>query len=76
MIVVRFPARDFSSHCCRVQTGSGDHPASYPMRSKDAFPGVNRPGSEADHSLPSSAPYVIWNHWVNVMNTSADVRQT
>jgi hypothetical protein len=30
--------------------GSGAHPASYPM-----IPGVKRPGSESDHSSPSSA---------------------
>jgi hypothetical protein len=33
-----------------VQTGRGNHPASYPMAA-----GVKRPGREAEHSLPSSA---------------------
>jgi hypothetical protein len=34
-----------------VQTGTGAHPASYPIGN----PGVNRPGCEADHSPPSTA---------------------
>jgi hypothetical protein len=53
---VRFPAgaRNFSLHYC-VQNGSGAHPASYPMGTRGSFPGVKRPGQEADHSPPSSA---------------------
>jgi hypothetical protein len=53
---VRFPAKagNFSLHH-RVQTGSGAHPASYPMGSRGSFPGVKRPGSEADNSPPSSS---------------------
>jgi hypothetical protein len=44
----------FSSPC--VQTGSGAHPASYPMGTGGSFPGgKGRPGREADHSPPSSA---------------------
>jgi hypothetical protein len=39
----------FSSLC--VQTGSGAHPASYPMGTK----GKARPRRDADHSLLSSA---------------------
>jgi hypothetical protein len=39
----------------RVQNGSGAQPASYPMCSESSFPGVKRPGREADHSPPSSA---------------------
>jgi hypothetical protein len=39
----------------RVQTGSGTHPASYPMGTRGSFPGVKRPGREADHSPLSSA---------------------
>jgi hypothetical protein len=39
----------------RVQTGSGAHPASYPMDIRGSSPGVKRPGSEADYSPPSSA---------------------
>jgi hypothetical protein len=39
----------------RVQTGSGAHPASYPMGIGDLSLGVKRPRREADHSLPSSA---------------------
>jgi hypothetical protein len=47
----RFPAGagNFSPHH-RVQNGSGAHPASYPVGTKDSFP-----GSEVYHSPPSSA---------------------
>jgi hypothetical protein len=38
-----------------VQTGSGVHPTSYPMGSAGSFPGVKRPGREADRSPPASA---------------------
>jgi hypothetical protein len=39
-----------------VQTGSGAHPASYPMGTGGPLPGVKaRPGLDADHSPPSSA---------------------
>jgi hypothetical protein len=39
-----------------VQTGSGAHPASYPMGAGGPFPGAKaRPGRDADHSPPSSA---------------------
>jgi hypothetical protein len=53
---VRFPAgaANFSLHH-RVQNGSGAHPASYPTDTKVSSLGVKRPGSEADHSPPSSA---------------------
>jgi hypothetical protein len=48
-------AEDFSSSRC-VQTGSGSHPASYPMGTGGSFPGGKaRPGRDADHSPPSSA---------------------
>jgi hypothetical protein len=52
MIEVRSPtgAEDFSFSPC-VQTGSGAHPASYPMGTG----GKVRPGCDADHSPPSSA---------------------
>jgi hypothetical protein len=56
-IEVRFPTgvEDFSSSPC-VQTGSGAHPASYPMGTGGSFPGSKaRPGRDADHSPPSSA---------------------
>jgi hypothetical protein len=33
-----------------VQTSSGAHPASYPTGTGGPFPGVKRPGREADHS--------------------------
>jgi hypothetical protein len=52
---VRFPALQDFSFLHSVQTDSGAHPASYPMGSRDSFPGVKRPGHEADYSLPYSA---------------------
>jgi hypothetical protein len=53
---IRFPAgaRNFSLHH-RVHNSSGAHPASYSMGTKGSFPGVKRPGREADHSPPSNA---------------------
>jgi hypothetical protein len=39
----------------RVQNGSGAHPAFYPMGTRGSFPGIKRPGREADQSHPSSA---------------------
>jgi hypothetical protein len=58
---VRFPAGagNFSLHH-RVQNDSGAHPASYPMGTRGSFPAVNRPGCEADHSLPSSIKEKEW----------------
>jgi hypothetical protein len=58
----RFPAGagNFSLHH-RFQNGSGAHPASYPMSTRDSFPGVKRQGREADHSPPSSAE--VKNAW-------------
>jgi hypothetical protein len=59
---VRFPAGagNFSlKH--RVQHGSGAHPASYPRVTRGSFPGVKRPGPEADRLLPSSAE--VKNAW-------------
>jgi hypothetical protein len=56
-IEVRSPTEpeDFSSSPC-VQTGSGAHPASYPMGTGGPFPGGKaRPGRDADHSPTSSA---------------------
>jgi hypothetical protein len=54
-IRVRSPAgaKDFSSNLC-VQTGSGAHPASYPMGTGSFPRGKARPGSDADHSPSSS----------------------
>jgi hypothetical protein len=57
---VRFPAgaKDFSSSLF-VQTGSGAHPASCTMGTGGHFSGGKaRPGSDADHSPPSSAEVV------------------
>jgi hypothetical protein len=47
-------AGNFSLHH-HVQNGSGTHPASYPMGTRDFSVGVKRPRREADHSPPSSA---------------------
>jgi hypothetical protein len=44
------------SLCHRIQTGSGAHPASYPMST-----GVKRPGRDSDHSLLSRAE--VKNGW-------------
>jgi hypothetical protein len=57
---VRTGAGNFSLHH-RVQTGSGTHPASYPMGNRGSFPGVERPWREADHSPPPSAE--VKNAW-------------
>jgi hypothetical protein len=59
-IGVRSPAgaKDFSSSLC-VQTGSEAHPDSCTMGTGGPFPGGKaRPGSDADHSPPSSAEVV------------------
>jgi hypothetical protein len=43
-------------HNVCFQTGSGAHPASYPMGTGGPFPGGKaRPGRDADHSPPPSA---------------------
>jgi hypothetical protein len=43
--MVRLPARawNFSLHH-RIQNGSGDHPASYPMGTRSSFPGGKAAG--------------------------------
>jgi hypothetical protein len=41
-------SRTFLLHV--VQTGSGAHPASYPMGTGGSFPGVKRPGNETEHT--------------------------
>jgi len=56
MIRVQFlaGAGNFSlCHC--VQTGSGAHPASYPVGTRGSFPGGKVAGGGADHSPPSNA---------------------
>jgi hypothetical protein len=60
--VARIPAENgnYSLHH-RVQTGSETHSTSYPMGTGDSLPGVKRPWSESDHSLPSSAE--VKNAW-------------
>jgi hypothetical protein len=44
-----------------VSMGVVKHPASYPMGTRDSFPGVKRSGREADQSPPSSAE--VKNAW-------------
>jgi hypothetical protein len=52
---VLFPTvQNFSIHQ-RVQTGSGAHPASYPVGTGVSSLGVKRQGREVDHSPPSGA---------------------
>jgi hypothetical protein len=42
----------------RLQTGSEAHPVSYPVSTRDSFP-----GGEADHSPPSSAEVKnVWSY--------------
>jgi hypothetical protein len=61
-------AGNFSLHH-RVQTGSGDHPSSYPMGTGGLFRwGLKRPGHEADHSPPSSAE--VKNAWRYISTSS------
>jgi hypothetical protein len=61
VVRVSVEAENFSPHH-RVQTGSGVHPASYPMVTRDYFLGVKQPRREADHSPPSSAE--VKNVWI------------
>jgi hypothetical protein len=59
-IEVRYQAetRHYSSNLC-VQTGSGAHPASYPVGTGGPFAGGKvRLGRDADHSPPSRAEVV------------------
>jgi hypothetical protein len=58
------PLKETPGHCCvftfkvvpnlYVQTGSGVHPTPYTMGTGSSFPGVKRPGREADYSNPTS----------------------
>jgi hypothetical protein len=59
---VRVPAWawNFSPHHC-VQTGSGAHPASYPVGKGTLSLGIKRPGRKANHSPRSSAK--VKNAW-------------
>jgi hypothetical protein len=64
MIGVRFPegTENFSTHH-RVHTGSGTHPASYPMGTEGSFPGGKASEREADHSPPPSAEVKnVWSY--------------
>jgi hypothetical protein len=58
-------AKDFSFVLC-VQTGSGAHPASYPLGTGGPFSGVKaRPGRDADHS-----PHLVPRPWMSRSYTS------
>jgi hypothetical protein len=46
------PGRFFFYLFCSVQTGSGAHPASYPIGSKGCFPGVKQPERDVGFSPP------------------------
>jgi len=51
----------FFSLCHRAQTGSGAHPALYPMGAGGYFSGVKWTRREAEQSSPSSAE--VKNAW-------------
>jgi hypothetical protein len=61
-IGVRVPLRARFSLLHVVQTGSGAHPASYPMGTGGDFPWGKWPGREADHSPPTSIE--VKNAWI------------
>jgi hypothetical protein len=73
---VRYPAGERFSSFHVVQTGSGVHPASFPMGTRALFPALKRPGRENDHSplttvevkktwiYTSTHPYVIMAKWL------------
>jgi hypothetical protein len=46
---------------------SGVHPTSYTMGTGGSFPGVKRPGREADHSPPTSA--AVKEMWIYTSTT-------
>jgi hypothetical protein len=56
----------FVHHC--VQTSSVAHPSSYPMGTRESFPGVKCPGHEADHS-PNAKVKNAWNYTSTPQNT-------
>jgi hypothetical protein len=58
----------FSSLRRLVQTGSGAHPASYPLGTDGYYSGVKRPGLEADHSTASNAE--VKNVWAYTLNNT------
>jgi hypothetical protein len=68
MIIVRHTS-EASSLC--VQTGSGAHPASWPMDTGSPFPGGQaRPGRDADHS-PQNSAEVKWVGAITPLTMSA-----
>jgi hypothetical protein len=53
----------FFSLCHHIQTGSGTHPASYPVGTRALSPGVEHLGCEADCSSPSRAEVMnVWSY--------------
>jgi hypothetical protein len=61
MVEVRFPAGKDFCLCHNVQTGSGAHPASYPMGTRVLCSGVKCLRPEASRTPPSSAK--VENTW-------------
>jgi hypothetical protein len=57
---VRFPAgAENCSLCHRVQNGSGDLPASYPMGTRGSFPGSKEAGASSSAEVKECAePYL------------------
>jgi hypothetical protein len=59
---VRFPAgAGIIPPLHRVKTGTGSHPASYPMGTAGSFPKNKQRGNGSDHPPPSSAE--VKNVW-------------
>jgi len=68
MTGVRFPTRkEFFSLHHRVQTGSGPHPASYPLDVRGSISEIKEPEHGADNSPPASTE--VKNEW-NYTTTS------
>jgi hypothetical protein len=71
----------------RVQTGSGAHPASYPMVTEGSFSGVKRSGRKAYHSPPfcaedknawsyTSTPSYVFMSWCLIKYRMSSWRST
>jgi hypothetical protein len=65
---VRVPVGSRISLLHVVQTGSGAHPASYPMGTGGFSSGVKLPGREVDHSPPTSAE--VKKTWIHTPTPS------
>jgi hypothetical protein len=62
---------DILSLCHYVQTGSGTHPATYPVGTRCLFPWVKWLGHEADHSPPMSTKNKNAWGYISTPHTSA-----